>query len=158
MPASRSYTDAQNTKARNVVAELVQRMGNQRRVADALNITQPALSAFMLGKYGIGPAVMKRLAALAGLSERQLLGEDPTEPVVRDEYPNRAVVVEFARRIGYGASVIERLMLARPMRGGDVPAIEWARLLVHLDALEGSPLTIDLPAAAPRKRANRRKK
>jgi hypothetical protein len=150
MPAQRSFTDEQNERMRALVNALVRRFGNQRKVADALRISQPALSAFVLGKYGVGPAVARRIADLSGVSEKVMLGDDAPAEVESDEFPNRLPVVAFARQAGYRDTVLDRLLAARPRSDRDLPTAEWTRLLVMLASLDDAPF--DLTAPLPKKR------
>ncbi len=146
MGSERSYTDEENERLRAVVGQLVQRFGNQRRVADALEISQPALSAFLLGRYGFGPAVVRRIASLVGRTPDELLSGARGSIVApaRDEFPNREPVIEFAKRVGYSDAVVKKLRAARPSGRRDVPSTEWARLLVLFSSIADSPFEVDL--------------
>lgn len=153
MGARKAYTESQNARIRAAVEQLVSRFGSQRRVADAIGMSQPNLSAFVLGRYGVGSSVARRIAEVLGMSEEELIGADSAPPPPVDPYPNRAPVVEFARAIGTPDGVVRMLLRASPRDGRDVPSAEWSRLLCAISEIDRGPF--EMPAPPRRRRANK---
>jgi transcriptional regulator with XRE-family HTH domain len=153
VPVQRSFSPEQNERLRDVARELVKRFGNQRRVADAMGIRQPALSAFLLGKYGLGFQAARRLAHAAGLSEQDLFGASPEARAPgSDEYPNRALVLEVGKSLGVSRVALQKLAAARIRGEDDVPAVRWLRLLVRLEDETHEPFVFDERAHTKKRR------
>lgn len=76
-------------------------------------------------KAGLTTPVVKKLAVALGVSEREVLGVDDSEPEVVDIYPERAWAIEAARKLKFPEAAIQLVLKERPSR--DPGRMYWFR-------------------------------
>jgi hypothetical protein len=131
-----TFTDAENARLRLVARELLARYGSQTALAEALgpDIQQPSLSAFLLEKYGCGFGLARKLAELKSMTLDQLLGRPGSgeHPAV-DRYPNRAIVLDAAKRLGISTQARAKLAALRLVKREDAPIFWWLSRLIRFE-------------------------
>jgi plasmid maintenance system antidote protein VapI len=135
-----SFTEDQNAKLRVVAQRLVERLGSQALLAEHLGVMQPSLSNLLLGKSGFGPRPAMLLAELEGTDLRTLFEKTALpQPLVRlsprsrERYPNRAIVLDCAPRLGFSEGAIERLRALRLTNADDAPPLWWLGQLTRFE-------------------------
>jgi hypothetical protein len=122
--AGRSFTAEQNVIVRAAVRELLERYGSQPKLAAALEIKQPSLSNYLLGRFDAGPHLARKAAELKGMTVDELLGLTRTvEPP--DRYPNRMEAVRVARKDGLPEAAIQVVLSAVLQSEDDLSIIDW---------------------------------
>lgn len=76
-------------------------------------------------KAGLTTPVVRKLAAALGVTERDILGGDETEPETVDIYPERAWAIDAARRLKFPEASIQVVLKERPAR--DPGRMYWFR-------------------------------
>ena len=76
-------------------------------------------------KSGLTTPVVKRLAAALGVTERDVLGSDESEPETIDIYPERAWAIDAARRLKFPEAAIQVVLKEQPAR--DPGRMYWFR-------------------------------
>lgn len=80
MPAKQAFTDEQIDILVGVVRKHQKRFKNQTELAKALDITQPALSSMLSGKWHPGVTTARHIAALERMDLEDLLPEWKAAP------------------------------------------------------------------------------
>lgn len=129
------FTDAENDRLRAAVAQLVEQYGTQQDVAKKLDVTQPTVSAFMLGRNGASIGFARAVARLLGKSLYEILSWKTED--VRDAgpmYPTRDLVVEHVRAMGFGDDVLGQLATHAPsLDRGEPDALYYLRMACMLE-------------------------
>lgn len=132
-----TFTEAENEKLRQVAKDLIAAYGSQTALAAALGpeFPQPALSAFLLEKYGAGLGLARKLAELRDTTLEKLLGRPGSgEHQAVDRYPHRAMVLDCARRLGISVEARAELASMRLVDREDAPVFWWLEQLVALES------------------------
>ena len=105
MPAKTPFSDKQHEVLLRAVTRASQdkkRFKNQEQLALAVGMTQPSLSAYLLGKWRVGIEKAKGIAHLEGVTLEELIGPYKKEKAalaskkkLRGDYPNLDTCIDF---------------------------------------------------------------
>jgi predicted transcriptional regulator len=110
---------------------LVERYGdNQERFAEALEMSQGAVSTLVTGKGGVGVAMIESLERLAGSSA----AAGAIRRGLEEPYPGRRIVIELARGEGVSESVLRALGAVIPPSVEDPGEDYWQERLLDIEA------------------------
>lgn len=105
MPAKTPFTDKQHATLHRAVksaSEDKKRFRNQEQLALAIGMTQPSLSAYLLGKWRPGVQIARGIAHLEGVTLEELVGpfgvketEKAGAKVKKSGYANLETCIDF---------------------------------------------------------------
>jgi transcriptional regulator with XRE-family HTH domain len=102
MATIRSLTAEQSACARKVAKGLVDALGSQAAVAEAIGITPGGFSQFITGKAGAGPQMSRRIAFVAKVPIAEVIGDHSLDENTADQTESR-VERDHVRMPTFGA-------------------------------------------------------
>jgi plasmid maintenance system antidote protein VapI len=128
----KALTPEQNDHLRGLIRKLLERF-TQEELAPMIGLTQSSISSFLTHRGGVSDKVAKKVAAVLGRREEDVLAlRDPAEP---DRFSHRHTAVQFAQAVGPDEYLPEAIEFVQRMHrdGHDLPVKAWLRMIDFWD-------------------------
>ncbi len=145
MPVKTPFTDKQHEILLRAVKHASQdkkRFKNQEQLALAIGMTQPSLSAYLLGKWRPGVTIARGIAHLEGVTLEELVGEFGVKDegktgakVKKSGYPNLETCIDFYASTHTWAAWTLAAARAGYFGPEDFPPPRWMEKLDGLEKL-----------------------